>query len=183
MKDKIAAYKDLLKVSKKYSDIFDDDSIVPRTSSIEGIIRALEVSDRFGIPLQNIAYGGSSYVPKKAYDEWTRIALHSKGSISYSDDGRQPDDEWLFRIQFTTGAYIFGQSYPTETFNAFWEELKSYNPAYCDTANHSIYFRDDVAKVVYDNFWDIFSKYKSIVGEELKAKRKKELEDELAKLG
>ena len=41
---------------------------------------------------------------------------------------------------------------------------------------------DDVAKVVYDNFWPIFKKYKALVGEELKAKRKAELEKELATL-
>ena len=52
MKEKIKAYKELLTVSEKYSEIFDEDSVVPRTKEISGIIRALEISERFGIPLK-----------------------------------------------------------------------------------------------------------------------------------
>jgi hypothetical protein len=182
MQDKIKAYKDLLILSEQYSEIFDEDSVVPRTNVIQGIIRALEISERFGIPLKYIGYGGSSYEVEKGYDEWSRIALFGNDAIGYPDDGRQPQDEWLFRIGFGTGAYIFGDSYPKQTFCAFFNELKSFEPKYIDSANKTLYFTEDKAKAVYDAFWPIFKKYKALVADEVKAKRKVELEAELATL-
>lgn len=184
MKNKIAAYKELLKVSKKYSDIFDEDSVVPRTSSIEGIIHALEISERFGIPLKYLSFSNYLQV-KNSYDEWTGIAFYSETAdhpIGCSDTGQQPKNEWLFTIRFTCGAYIFGDSYPTQTFTAFFNELKTFEPKYIDSANKSLYFTEDKAKAVYDAFWTIFKKYKALVADELKAKRKAELEAELAAL-
>jgi hypothetical protein len=182
MKDKIKAYKDLLALSEQYSEIFDEDIIVPRTNVIEGIIRALEISERFGIPLKYIGYGGSSYEVENGYDEWSRIAFFGNDAIGCPDDGRQPQDEWLFRIGFGTGAYIFGDSYPKQTFSAFFNELKSFEPKYIDSANKTLYFTEDKAKAVHEAFWTIFKKYKALVADELKAKRKAELEAELAAL-
>ena len=49
-------------------------------------------------------------------------------SISWSDDGRQPKNETLLYISYPTGAYIFGGDYPTEFFQKFFLELKTYNP-------------------------------------------------------
>ena len=184
MKEKIKAYKELLSVSEKYSEIFDEDSVVPRTKEISGIIRALEVSECFGIPLKYLSFSNYLQV-KNSYDEWTGIAFYPETAdhpIGCSDTGEQPKNEWLYTIRFTCGAYIFGDSYPTKTFEAFFNELKEFQPKYCDTVNNALYFADDVAKVVYDNFWPIFKKYKALVGEELKAKRKAELEKELALL-
>lgn len=184
MKEKIKAYKELLKLSEKYSEVFDEDSIVPRTREISGIIRALEISERFGIPLKYLSFSNYLQV-KNSYDEWTGIAFYSETAdhpIGCSDTGEQPKNEWLYTIRFTCGAYIFGDSYPQETFNAFFNELKSFGPKYIDSANKSLYFTEDKAKAVYDNFWPIFKKYKALVGEELKVKRKAELEKELAML-
>jgi hypothetical protein len=186
MKSKIEAYKAVLAIVKEYSAVFEEDRIVPTEGTINTVLHSLEVQERFGIPLKDLAYGGSSYPVAKAHDEWTRIGLFGSESIGYSDDGRQPDNEWLFRIQFTTGAYSFGtydaNVYPKETFNAFFEELKTYNPKFCDTANHALYFTEETAKAVYDDFWPIFNHYKALVADEMKAKRKAELEEELAKL-
>jgi hypothetical protein len=70
----------------------------------------------------------------------------------------------------------------TETFKAFWDELKAFDPKYCDTVNHNMYFSEENSKAVYDAFWGIFNKYKAKVQDELKEQRKKELEAELAKL-
>ena len=103
-------------------------------------------------------------------------------TISCPDNGKQPEDEWLYCIRFTSGAYVFSGQYPTETFNAFFQELKDFGTKYCDTVNHCLYFSPENAKEVYDNFWPIFNKYKGMVGEELKQRRKKELKEELAKL-
>ena len=189
MNDKIAAYKDLLKVVKKHSEAFDRESVTLAPLHVKSIVEALDVSERFGIPLQGIQSGTHLRV-KNVYDDWTGLSLFGEKhgrTIGCSDNGKQPKDEWLLVISFPCGAYTFGgegfdAKYPKKTFDAFFAELKSYSPAYSDTANHRLYFASDVAKVVYENFYDIFNKYKSQVGEELKAQRKEKLLKELEQL-
>lgn len=179
MTNKIKTYEAILTL---VTDEISEDRIELSKSTLETVIENLKVSERFGIPLKRVAQGGQWLNVKKGYDDWTGIGLYGaeyRRTIGCSDDGTQPDNEWLFAIQFTTGAYIFGDS---NTFQSFWEELKSYSPAFCDTANSSLYFRDDVAKVVYDNFWDIFNKHRALVQDEVKEQQKQKLRDELARL-
>jgi hypothetical protein len=182
MQDKLKAYKDVLKVAKKYSSIVDADRLTLDIGSLESVIKALEVSERFGIPIKYLSFSNYLQV-KDSYDEWTGIAFFSETAdqpIGCSDTGQQPKNEWLYTIRFTCGAYTFGDSYPTQTFSAFFNELKSFEPKYVDSANKALYFTEDKAKAVYDAFWPIFKKYKALVADEVKAKRKLELEHELA---
>ena len=190
MNDKIAAYKDLLKVVKKHSDAFDRESVTLSPLHVKSIVEALEVSERFGIPLQGIQSGTHLRV-KNVYDDWTGLSLFGEKrgrTIGCSDNGKQPKDEWLFKISFPCGAYTFGgdglwdKSYPKKTFDAFFEELKSYGTAFSDTMNNALYFREDNSKAVYEDFWPLFDKYKAQVQEELNEQRKEELLIELAKL-
>lgn len=187
---KIAAFKDLLKVVKKHKDFLSEEQLYLNPKTLEGNIRALEVSERFGVELSHTQAGDWLQL-KNVYDEWTRLGLFGEKygrTISWSDDGSQPLDEWLFKISFTTGAYIFGEgslfdkSYPKKTFDAFFAELKSFGPAFVDSANHSLYFREDNSKAVYEAFWGIFNKYKKMVSEEMKEQRKQELLKELENL-
>lgn len=192
MNDKITAYKDLLKVAKKHSEVFDRENVDLSPEHIKSIIEALEVSERFGIPLQSIQSGTHLRV-KSVYDDWTGLSLSLYGeklgrTIGCSDNGKQPKDEWLFKISFPCGAYTFGgdglwdKSYPEKTFDAFFEELKSYGTAFSDKMNSALYFREDNSKAVYEAFWDIFNKYKAQVADELKEQRKQELVKELEAL-
>ena len=178
---KIKAYKALQKLVEFYDDELKDNLSIPDATEIGRWVRGLEIMKRFGIPIE-YKYGGVSYPVKNAYDDWTRIGLFKEGDISCSDDGSQPNNEWLYKIHFTCGAHIFGQSYPSKTFSAFWAELLSYSPKYCDTQNNAMYFTEDNAKKVYEDFWDIFNKYEVLVAEELKEKRKEKLLAELALL-
>lgn len=188
--NKITAYKDLLKVVKKHAEHFDNDSITLTTGTVKGIVEALEVSERFGIPLNGLQSGSWLRV-KNVYDDWTALGLFGEKhgrTISWSDNGKQPMNEWLYKIGFPCGAYTFGgdglwdKSYPKKTFDAFFEELKSYGAAYSDTMNNCVYFREDVSKIVYEEFWTLFKKYKAMVADEIKEQRKAELEAELARL-
>lgn len=189
MKDKIAAYKDLLKVANKHSSAFDRESVTLSPEHIKLIVEALEVSERFGIPLQSIQSGTHLRV-KNVYDDWTGLSLYGEKhgrTISCSDNGKQPKDEWLFKISFPCGAYTFGddlwdKSYPKKTFDAFFDELKSYGTAFSDKMNSALYFREDNSKAVYDAFWPLFNKYKAVVSDELKEQRKQELIKELESL-
>ena len=90
-------------------------------------------------------------------------------TISWSDDGLQPDDEWLLSISYPTGAYIFGDSYPKSLFQEYFLELKAIGAKYCDTANHRLYFNHENAKQAYEFKGDIFRKYKGKLTEFLEA--------------
>lgn len=190
MSNKIAAYKDLLKVVKKHSDAFDRENVTLSPEHLKSIVEAMEVSERFGIPLQGIQSGTHLRV-KNVYNDWTGLSLYGEKhgrTIGCSDNGKQPKDEWLFKISFPCGAYTFGgdglwdKSYPKKTFDAFFEELKSYGTAFSDTMNNALYFREDNSKAVYEAFWGVFNKYKAQVADELKEQRKQELVKELEAL-
>lgn len=179
---KIKAHKELLKVVDKHEDEFKGSSVACALS-IKREIELLEKEDEFGISLSRS--GDGLFSVNGAYDDWSRVLYFSDDngrSISWSDDGRQPENEWLFVISFGTGAYIFGQSYPTETFQSFFTELKQFEPKYCDTANKSLYFTPDKTKAVHESFWEIFNRHKAMVEGELKKKRKDALLKELKKL-
>lgn len=154
---------------------------------IERELEQAEKSVEFGMELD---YAGCSYYRKRlAYGKEAIVALYGeseKRSILWSDDGRQPENEWLCCISFPTGPYIFGdyfqEQYPKQTFDLFFEELKSFGTAYCDTHNNNLYFTANVARDVCEAFEGIFEKYKAVCKEEFNRKRVKQLESELARL-
>jgi len=179
IQSKINAYRELQGVIEKYPEEFKKDYDLHKTYET---LKCLEMQQRFGIPL--MYHSSTQYQVERAYDNWTHVALYGEDhrKVSWLDEGEQPENEWLYCISFPCGAYIFGDSYPEKTFNAFFNELKSFGAKYCDTANHSLYFTEENSKKVYDAFWGIFNKYKAMVADEMKEQRKKELEAELAKL-
>lgn len=176
----IKAYEELQACIDKHKDSFTGDHDV---QAIKGTIKRLNLEQRFGMPLRNTGVDwyevyltpSSSYVGYYDEDENNR-------RIPWSDDGQQPNKEWLFQVCFPTGPYIFGQHYPKDTFQEFFNELKAFGPKYCDTNNKSLYFTEEVSEQVYDAFKGIYRKYCEKVGEEIKRERKKQLEAELAKL-
>lgn len=153
-------------------------------SDIGTMIKIMDMCDEFGLPrtlAENNLSGDNISI---SYER--RVSLHGERygrTISWSDDGRQPNDcEWLYVITFSTGAYFLHEKYPEELFDKLWEELKSYNPKYTDTANHSLYYSPKEAKSVHKSFDDIIRKYRGMVKEHLEEKRIQELRDELEKL-
>lgn len=126
--------------------------------------------------------GNLTYVDIRDWFHYVHYAQDSQYTISWSDDGRQPSNEELIKVSFPTGAYIFGDSYPTSVFNRLFNELKSFNPLYSDTNNSSLYFSLEDGARLYKEFDEIYKKYRELHIEESKAQKIKELEDQLAKL-
>lgn len=181
--NKIKAFEELQKVRNKYEGELEDNDVFPTYGSIAKEIERLKQEENFGFKLQN--WGCGHFRVPGAFDDWSRVLYFSEDynrSISWSDDGRQPENEWLYVISFPTGPYIFGGEYPEETFRAFFAELKQFEPKYCDTANKSLYFAPDKAKAVYESFWEIYNRHKAMADSELKKKRKVELLEELKRL-
>lgn len=179
MQDKLQAYQSLLEVALKNKEHIDSNIVADIKEDLDTIQKSME----FGLEL---SYNGPHhYYVKGGYDNWTRVLFISKDTdqpIGCSDDGKQPQDEWLYIMQFTTGAYIFGDYYPVETFQQFFSELKGFEPKYCDSVNKALYFTTDKAKAAHEAFRPLFNKYKALVKDEMERNRIKELEKELAKL-
>lgn len=142
------------------------------------------LSSKFDIPVREIHISSRYWYNVYTYPETTHIGMYGKGrgEISWPDGGEQPNNEWLYVVKFPTGAYIFGEGYPTEVFNTFFNELKGFNPKYIDTANSALYFDGKNAGEVYSNLKDIYLKYKAEVQKELDRKRIAKLKAELEKL-
>ena len=105
-------------------------------------------------------------------------------SISWSEGGKQPVDEWVYSVQFGTGAYIFREDYEgqQQLFKDFFEELRTHKPDYEDLHNNNLYWKVENAKEVMSQFKVILSRYKDRNRDELKAREIKKLEDKLANL-
>lgn len=102
--------------------------------------------------------------------------------ISWSEDNSQPLNEWLMTLSFGTGAYIFGDDYPVDLFEEFFNELKTLNHKFIDTHNRSIYWDLESAGNVLQQLPIITKKYQEKNKEDSKLRRIKKLQDELNKL-
>jgi hypothetical protein len=104
--------------------------------------------------------------------------------ISWSEGDKQPIDEWLYQVHFSTGAYIFGEDYDgqQQLFQEFFEELRTYKPDYEDLHNSCLYWKAENAKEIMSQFQNILKKYRDKNTEELKTRKIAKLEEELTKL-
>lgn len=179
--NKLQRYKDLLETLNKFSDLMEENSAVDCREYVGRSIKLLELSESFGIGfgLHNV-YNPDNF----GIGEYVRVMKSGSGAIiSWPDCGNQPEDgEVLYSISFPTGPYTFGQHYPAQLFREFFEELKGYNPKYIDSANSSLYFGENNAKAVHEDFDGILAKYRGKVQKDSKRIRKEALEAELKEL-
>jgi hypothetical protein len=174
------AYKEILDVLDRHKELLRDDYSIDIYSRIEARIKLEEISQDFSIELKRD--GNPNWCELSEYETIGIYGEEHNRLISWSDDGSQPENERLYQISFPTGAYIFGGAYPQNTFQAFFEELKSHKPKYIDSANHSLYFTSGNAMRVHGKFKEIFEKYRLDVAQEVKDQKVKALEHELASL-
>ena len=175
------AYKEILKVLKKHKDsiVFDVDTLeIKARHHLFGI----ELKEKYGLNID--PKGINSLRLQKLRDHTTLGWWGNKynRTISWPDDGRQPKDELLLCISFPTGTYIFGEDYPTEFFQRFFLELKSYNPKYIDAANKSLYFSMDNACKIFNEYDSILKRYYEENKEDIKQRKIRKMKIELAKL-
>ena len=174
------AYKEILKVLNKYkSDIaFDVDSLeIKAKHHLFGV----ELVEKYGFNLD----------PKRIQStDWQELRENvfigfwdgERSKVSWSDDGRQPNNEILLCIKYPTGAYIFGGDYPTEFFQKFFLELKKYNPKYIDSAYICLYFSLDNGGEIFNHYDSIVKRYHKENKEDLEQRKIKKMKVELSKL-
>jgi len=177
------------KICEENKQLFSDIGISDFSrvcNEVKKLLYSIKLKEDYGILniTQNMIQGIESdvYVRINDYMYIASMGEKYRRTISWSVDGRQPDDEIMLVLSFSTGAYIFGDSYPTELFARLWEEIKSYGYKYVDDMNHNVYFSLDVAAPVANGFRDILNKYYKIFKDEANIRRAEELRRELAKL-
>jgi len=174
------AYREILKALNKYKSeiVFDVDSLETKAKHH---LFGVELVEKYGFELDPKIINSTDWQKLK---ENVTIGFWDgeRRKISWSDDGSQPNKETLLCISYPTGAYIFGEEYPTEFFQKFFLELKTYKPKYTDTANKSLYFSLNNASEVYNVYDSIIKRYYEENKEDLKQRNIKKMKDELAKL-
>lgn len=175
------AYKDILALLSKHKDLhkFDIEDLKRKS---ETHLFGLKLKESYGLDINEKSVDSTTWNKFGDYRNIGRWGEKHNCKISWSVDGRQPEDEMLLQICIPTGAYIFGGDYPKEIFIDFWKELKSYKPKYADEVNHCIYFDLENAADIFNNFESILSKHRDINREDAKNRRIKQLEAELEKL-
>jgi hypothetical protein len=182
------AYKQILKLINKHKDLITFD-IEQLEKKAKDHLFFLQLKEEYGFNLDpkqhNMPYNkyynnfNSEY---KSISWWGD--KHPDRKISWSDDGKQPENEWLFKLSFSTGAYSLGSDYDgqQELFQQFFNELKTYSPKYLDTTNKSLYFSLDNAGKIFNEFDSILKKYVKLNQEDYKRRQIIKMEKELEKL-
>lgn len=102
--------------------------------------------------------------------------------LTNTDTGKQPKNEFLLCIGFSTGAYYFGDDYDTEFFGRFFDELLELKPDYTDKLNKNIYFKKERAGDAIRSFVEIKDKYFKKLEDRKKELQIQRLQKELAVL-
>jgi hypothetical protein len=189
------AYTHLLDACENYPEFYDKygfDDIRKMQASAKSHLELIDWYEKYGLKLshdyQPYSYNYfkiNDYLKFNRFNDGAKDKAEGSGKfISWSDDDKQPKNEWLFEISFSTGAYIFGQDYDgqKELFQKFFKELESYKPDYSDSHNHSLYWKLENAKSIFDNFNKILEKYRKLNSEDLKNREIKQLEKKLHSL-
>lgn len=186
-------------MKKYYDEVFaamnkiDCETIFEKESlrrAADGHLLGLELKEKYGFNIDPLMLKDFFQKNSETLNSYMSLLLFKDNisRISFPDDERQPKDgEILLKFCFPSGAYIFASKvipndYPKEYFNKFWEELKTYNPKYIDTANLSLYFSLDNAGKICNDFKDIYNRYMKGVSKDENRRRIAQLLKQLEKL-
>lgn len=152
------AYAEIFKAINKHKDIivFDIDRLKLESNNH---LFGLELKNKHGLNIKPEKISTEPWQELKSDVYLELFSDENSRTISWSDNGEQPKNEWLVIFKYSTGAYIFGRDYPTDYFQKFWDELISYNPRYVDTHNCGLYFSLDNASKVFNEYDSILKRY------------------------
>jgi hypothetical protein len=174
------AYKEIFKVLNKYKDVIDIDiKTLEEKSKLH--LFGLELKEVYGLNINEKRISSTQYQELKDNVYLTYIDSETR-TISWEDNGKKPKGETLIKFSYPTGAYIFGGDYPTDFFQKFFLELKSFNPDYCDSANKSLYFKLENAKEIFNSYDSIIKKYYELNKEDIKQRQILKMKADLEKL-
>lgn len=191
------AYEDILQICEKHSDLkekygWNFDDINQMITNSKNHLTLIEWFEKYGLKLKHeyepysfIHFRVNGHISFSYYKDAQKDKENGRGKyISCSDNGKQPSEEWLLVIGFSTGPLIFGDDYDSQKplFGDFFNELKSYNPDYSDSVNDSLYWKLENSKEIFEDFNNILNKYRERNRKELKQRKIEKMEKELSKL-
>ena len=192
-KEYLKFLKTLLKLTENNVEHFDklnNTSMCLSKNQIVAEIDKVNLSNKFGFELLDRDY--TCYTPKGfGHLTYHIILAHYDGKhreVNNISPLPQPTDEWLLNVRFPTGTYFlidggsFDKPYLNDLFNKMLGEFLALKPKYVDRLNKSMYFTSDNAKEVLDKWNEITTKYKNLVGDELKKLKIEKLKAELEEL-
>ena len=122
-------------------------------------------------------YGHSRF----KYSEVSAYLVRGIPNQSTTSREINPNEEMLV-IWHATGPFIFGDDYPRDFFDKFYDEVKAACPPdYEDKLNARIYYKRKRASEAYKSYCEIRAKYHELNIERKKKLRIERLEKELAK--
>lgn len=175
------AYEEILKLLKGYKDdiIFDiKDLEIKAKHHLFGI----ELKEKYGFNIDPKVINSLSWQKLRDHVSIGFWGTDINKKIPYVVGGRQPKNELLLKLGFREGPYIFGDDYPTDLFQDFFRELKSYEPKYVDNMNSTLYFGMDNAAMIFNRFDSIYEDYHEKNIKNMKQREIKRLKNELMKL-
>lgn len=174
-------YATILKLLNKHKNeiVFDVDELQRKA---DNHLFGIQLRDTFGLNIDPKKIDSTNYVRLNDYFHIAIFGEKHNRTISWPDVKGQPKNELLLYIGFPTGAYIFGEDYPTELFRQFWDELKSYNPKYSDSMNHNLYWDLPNAKDIFNNYDSILIKYRELNRADIKNRQIAKMKADLEKL-
>lgn len=175
------AYKEIFKVLDKYKGdiVFDIDRLRDKA---ENHLFGVELVEKYGFDIDPKTINSSGWQELKRNVFIAHFASGNGRSISWPDDGNQPDNETLLILKFSTGAYFLDDDYPVELFERFFLELKSFGPKFVDSKNKSLYFNLENAGKIYNAYDSIVNKYRKENKADRKTREINRMKDAIAKL-
>lgn len=139
-------------------------------SNIEEDVKSLIVSqhlmDKTGLEVHGGVYGNYTNSLSIRDVSFIYFGEGSQAAISWEDNNLTPKEGWYLKISYPSGAYTFNSLYPENTFNQFFQILRTFGADYCDSANKSLYFNvdtnnDSIKRLVaqyaglYKEYWEL----------------------------
>lgn len=173
-------YDSILKLARKNKDLLNYD-LQDLELKAKNHLFGIELKEVHGLEIDEKRINNIQYQELKNNVHLTFIDSETT-TISWEDNGKKPKGERLIKFSYPTGAYIFGGDYPTEFFQKFFLELKSYNPDYFDSTNKSLYFKLSNSKDIFNAYDSILKRYYELNKEDIKQRKIITMQKELDNL-
>ena len=175
-------YIALLESLELHKDLLESDSDLISLSTVEDKIFTRELIEDYGWSIPSYVEGNCRWFRLSEEFSAGTYGKDQGRTISWEDNGKQPNSEFLLCVSYSTGAYYFGEYYDKKLFAEFFQELVTFNPKYKDSENKALYFTKEVAGKLLEAYGGVKKKYQDRYNSEANSRKVQKLKEELSKL-